>query len=198
MIQLYTDNGGVSEVGQTENPSGSRYTYQNNRNAQYQDAGNVRARVVSVTPPPATALPTETVNRRRIVVSKPVTTIQEIVESDNSTKGNSNFDNNSRNQLNRNGQYQSNHESDNNRNNNNENNFNTNSNLEFNRSYKNANYRDSNEFNSDTQTTRANYEETRSGVHISTTPSSASQRIIYVQPVSQEFAQQRAVPPKKH
>lgn len=192
MIQLYTDNGGVSEVGQTENPSASRYTYQNNRNAQYQDAGNVRARVVSVTPPPATALPTETVNRRRIVVSKPVTTIQEIVESNNSTNENSNFDNTSEN---RNSQYQSKHETDNNnRNNNNENNFNTNSNSEFSKNYKNANYRDSNDFsNSDSQTTRANYE----GVHISTTPSSGSQRIIYVQPVSQDFAQQRALAPKQ-
>lgn len=212
LIRLYTENGGVSEVGQTEDRASSRYT--NNENAQYQDLGNVRARVVSVTPPPATAIPTETVNRRRIVVSKPVTTVQEVVEAENSTQ-NANLRSKVENQgtyddNNANDAYQSNFNNDNNNygsnaNYRNENNYNQNYNSEFNGNYQNSeenenyNANKNNNFNSGSQTTKANLKASSSnGVHISTTPSTASQRIIYVQPVSQDFAQQRAVTPKNH
>ncbi|XP_031624096.1 myb-like protein A isoform X2 [Contarinia nasturtii] len=166
LIELYTGNGGISE-----DQSKSRYTNDNNQNTQYKDVGNVRARVVSVTPPPATAIPTETVNKRRIVFSKPVTTVQEVVEADNSTSG----------------QYQ--------QSNNYESPDGNNYSSEFNDNKNRAN----NNYDS----TRANYETktpstSSTGVFISTTPSTASQRIIYVQPVSQDFAQQKAVPPKSN
>lgn len=284
----------------------SRYTNSNdgqqNKNAQFQDAGNVRGRVIAVTPAPATFTPTETVNRRRIVVDKPVELVQEVVEPDNSTtnvqqrgnyrsnysdgrenQGNQNFnkqnndfesnngdgdsaqfnsfsgeseryqnandddkfngyDNSGRNadyqQENSdfNGQYRNENEYENfgNQNSNyngkyqNENadsdqrsNYNgqyRNENTNFNNRNSNqkGEYRNQNQnqfSNSDVNYARnsndqrsknANFEDSVSsttpssaGVYISTTPSSASQRIIYVQPVSQEFASQKAVPPKK-
>lgn len=112
------------------------------------------------------------VNRRRIVVSKPVTTIQEVVEPENST-----FSENGRYSTN-NGYY---HQV--------ENNYNQNSNSDF-----NGNYRT--DQNGDTQTKKSNYENASgsSGIYISaTTPTAASERIIYVQPVSQDFAKQKAV-----
>lgn len=277
LIQLYTGNGGVTEVGQTEDQDDSRYSPDQNRNqnAQYQDAGNVRGRIISVTPPPATALPTETVNRRRIVVSKPVTTVEEIVEPDNSTnaneqKGNNNqrgnyrsnyADGNRRDQSNRNYNNNNGERDENNRNYNN-NNYNNNGDNradnryqnsfesnEFNDNGESAKYRNDNNFSgyddnssefngnsrraeyndnadnyrsgefysdsrenfddgnyngnakSQSQSRKANVEDdskasTPTGVFISTTPSTASQRIIYVQPVSQDFASQKAVPPK--
>lgn len=234
LIQLYTDNDGISEVGQTEDQANARYSNPDNgnRHAQYQDVGNVRARVVSVTPPPATAIPTETVNRRRIVVSKPVTTVQEVVEADNSTNGSqrgnyrsdyvdgnggnqdnqhfnngnndrnqNNFESNSHNSNGASGNYQ------------NDNGYNGNYNSEQSANYRsgennNGNYHQANNdgndsdrnYNGGSQSKKANYESTPStstGVFISTTPSTASQRIIYVQPVSQNFAQQKAIPPKK-
>lgn len=214
LIELYTGNDGVSEIGQTGDQTNSQY-----RNAQYQDVGNVRARVVSVTPPPAAAIPTETVNHRRIVVSKPVTTVREEVEADNSTTNSQNENYKAYNQRNRDNSnfnggdstYQSNEGvqySGSYRNENYYNNGKSNSGLnnQYQNGDNNANYKQnfqSNEdnlnYNGDTQTKNENYENsTPSGVYISTTPSTASQRIIYVQPVSQEFAQQKAVPPKKY
>lgn len=65
LIELYTGNDGVSEVGQTVDRTNSQYVADGNRyNSDYgnSDVGKVRARVVSVTPPPATAIPTETGN----------------------------------------------------------------------------------------------------------------------------------------
>lgn len=291
LIQLYTGNGGVTEVGQTDDQTNSRYSpdqnqnQNQNQNAQYQDAGNVRGRIISVTPPPATAIPTETVNRRRIVVSKPVTTVEEIVEPDNSTSadgqsGNNNqrgnyrsnyADGNRRDQQQQQRNYNSNgdrDQSNRNFNNNgdrdqNNRNFNNNGDSRANSRYQNsfesdqfndngesAKYRNDNNFsgyddnssefngnfrsaeynnnadnyrsgeyygdsrenfddgnydgnvNSQSQSRKANVEDdskssTPTGVFISTTPSTASQRIIYVQPVSQDFASQKAVPPKK-
>ncbi|XP_055309939.1 putative uncharacterized protein DDB_G0277255 isoform X2 [Sitodiplosis mosellana] len=210
LIQLYTDNGGVSEVGQTETESeaGSRYSDQGKRNSQYQDVGNVRARVVSVTPPPASFLPTETVNRRRIVVSKPVTvtTVQEVVGSD-SSKNNTQSSDYEGDFDNSNGRYQSNFEdgSEYNANYRNEDKINQNSYPAFSGNYENVDSRrdaNSNKFDSGPHKKGANYKDrantsASTGVYISTTPSTASQRIIYVQPVSQDFAQQRAVTPKK-
>lgn len=166
-IELYTEN--------DEDQPSSRYTSNNSQNDQ--NVGSVRARVISVTPPPATAVPTETVNKRRIVVDVPITTVQEVVEAaDNSNStGNSqnyrqNFNNNA------NGQYRSNK-------------YNTENNENY---YNNNNY----------DTSKANYEAKKptssNGVYISTTPTTASQRIIYVQPVSQDFAQQKATPPKSN
>lgn len=239
LIELYTGNGGVSEVGQVDDQTNSRYTSNNNnnynnnnRNGQYQDVGNVRARVVSVTPPPATALPVETVNRRRIVVSKPVTTVQEVVEADNSNNStgdaqNGNYrsnyvdqrNDNRENSNNADGRYRSNFESNGNygsgsynqnQQNNNNNNYN---NGRYNSEYS-GNYRSESNYNANgnndydrnqnnqrgSQSKNGKYEESGSstGVYISTTPSSASQRIIYVQPVSQDFAQQKAVAPKNN
>lgn len=225
LIELYTGNGGVSEVGQVDNQANARYTNPDGTGSQYQEVGNVRARVVSVTPPPATALPTETINRRRIVVSKPVTTVQEIVEADNSTNNKPNGDyrenytnvnrNNPEHRKGNDGRYQSNFESNNfnsddgskyNANYRNENNYNQNSDSEFRGSYQNDDenvgyYQDAINSNSNSGgQTKANYENktpSSTGVYISTTPSTASQRIIYVQPVSQDFAQQRAIPTKQ-
>lgn len=252
-----------------------RYTSDTNKNGQY--TGNVRERVIAVTPAPATYTPTETVNHRRIVVAKPVDLVQEVVEPDNSTTTTTNkqrgnyranysdergeqgndryqsdgFDSNSDSaQYNSNGseRYQNGND-DFNRNGSDDFNGeyrNVNSNYDQNSNYngkypnentnfdrnsdyngqyrtentdsnrnanKKADYkvRNSNEYSdvnyarnaSDQQSKNAKYENSVSpttsgtGVYISTTPSSASQRIIYVQPVSQEFASQKAVPPKK-
>lgn len=71
--------------------------------------------------------------------------------------------------------------------------------------YSDANYNGDVNYartSNDQKSKNAKYEDsvsptTPAGVYISTTPSSASQRIIYVQPVSQDFASQKAVPPKK-
>lgn len=305
----------------------SRYTNSNDgqnnkKNGQYQDEG-VRGRVIAVTPAPATFTPTETVNHRRVVVTKPVELVQLVVEPENSTtnngqkqrgnyrgnyadgrgnQGNQNYNNqNSQYQNNdfesndgndgdsapaqynnnfngESGRYQNANDNDNDQFNGNDNDddaeFNRNAdyqqnNSEFNGQYRNgnenfgnqnANYNDkyqndnadfdqdaefngqyrndnnnNNNFNrnsnqqkgeyrnpnqnqfsnsdvtyarntNDQKSKNANYEDSVSsktaqtpsaGVYISTTPSSASQRIIYVQPVSQEFASQKAVPPKK-
>lgn len=200
LIKLYTDGDGISEVGQSEDrtnvngqyvaDSGNRYNT-NDRN----DVGRVRARVVSVTPPPAAALPTETVNRRRIVVSKPVTTIQEVVESDNSTA-------NAQRASYSEGQNQRNF-SDYNENYRNENIYNQNYNSNY-RSGSNTNQGFGDNYdqklNDGSQAKKSNYEKSprSSDVYISATPTTASERIIYVQPVSQDFAQQKAVDPKNH
>lgn len=148
----------------------NRTSYENQGNGNAQDDGNVRARVLSVTPPPPNAVPTETVNRRRIVISKPVQ-IQDVSENEDSKSQN------------------------------------VNSRSEANSFAANANNR--NEANSfgasanrrnEASTYAANQanSDASNGVYISTTPSTASQRIIYVQPVSQDFAQQRAVSPRKN
>lgn len=224
LIELYINNDGVSEAGQTN----SQY-----RNSPYPDVGNVRARVVSVTPPPATAVPTETVNRRRIVVSNPVTTVEEVVEANNSTgtsqAGNNRADNANRNQGDRNcnegdSQNQNNFESNNNDGNNNgddrykqnyqnEYHYNPNSDSKFTKTYQNGennanfnenfNNNDYKQYGGSSQGKKGNYESTKpstssNGVFISATPTTASQRIIYVQPVSQDFSQQKAVPPKNY
>lgn len=133
----------------------NRALNENQSNSNAQDDGNVRARVLSVTPPPENAVPTETVNRKRIVISKPVQ-IQEVPENDDNSK---NQNVNNRNE---------------------------------------ANTFNSNEANTLSNTANQANEDAPNGVYISTTPSTASQRIIYVQPVSQDFAQQRAVSPRKN
>lgn len=197
LIELYTGGDGVSEVGQTENRANGQYVAEggNRYNAnERNDVGRVRARVVSVTP--ASALPTETVNRRRIVVSKPVTTIQEVVEPDNSTANGQRASyidgNNDANQRNFNSNNNDNYGY--NENYQNENNYNQNYNNNY-RSGSNTNQG----FNDGNQAKKSNYEKSSSsGVYISATPTTASERIIYVQPVSQEFAQQKAVVPKNH
>lgn len=276
LIHLYTgSDGGLTEIGQSEEQYNSQYNGEGNKNAQYQDAGKVRARVVSVTPPPDTATPTETVSRRRIVVSKPVTTVQEVVEQDNSTgtapsgnyqakysNGGQQYQNgqyqngqyqngangqyqngansqyksganaqyqsganaeyqngangqyqngaNGQYQNGENGQYRSSFEQSNSNGGSSENYKNDNDYVEYSEEYdtddKNANF--SQDYSDDysntkagSQSKKANFEEsatpsTSTGVFISTTPTSAKQRIIYVQPVSQNFAEQKAIPPK--
>lgn len=200
LIQFYTGNGGVSEIGQTTDQSQSRYMAEDNQNAQY--VGKLRAHVS------VTGIPTETVNRRRIVVSKPVTTVEEIVESDKST-GSARNDNSrayyvDENKKNRNF-YNANNDVDNNDhyfdynggvNYQNDEEYNHNLDTGF-----NDNSKDDSK-NYDYDRTKANFEGTTSqrstGVFISTTPSTASQRIIYVQPVSQDFVQQKAAPSKRN
>lgn len=209
--------------GQYQDGTSGRYTAPNAQNNQfqnerytapnqYQDVGNVRARIVSVTPTPPSVEPSETVNKRRIVVSKPVTTVQEVVEEDDkpetdTRKGNyrsgssengRNFNQNSNQDYENSGEsqsneYNANYNADPNSDydqrfdgNSNENTSNYNNNRNFNGgSSKNANYNDDSS------------KEKTNGFYISTTPSTASQRIIYVQPVTQDFAQQKAVAPKK-
>ncbi|XP_049955157.1 calphotin-like [Schistocerca serialis cubense] len=70
LIQLLTARGGVTEVGfGRAGPAG----------APVGDAGNVRARVLSATPAPAFAAPAgERVSTRRVVVSRPIETLQEV------------------------------------------------------------------------------------------------------------------------
>lgn len=202
LIHLYTGNGGVSEIGQTSDQSQSRYTAENNQNAQYQDVGKIRARVVSVT-----GIPTGMVNRRRIVVSKPVITVEEIVEPDKSTGSARNDSSRAyyvdENKENRNF-YMANNDGDNNNyyfdfnggvNYQNDKEYNQNLNTGFSDNSKDG----SKNYNNDR--TRVNFEEITpsqrsTGVFISTTPSTASQRIIHVQPVTQDFAQQKVVSPK--
>jgi hypothetical protein len=80
LIQLLTARGGVAEV--QGYPPGSTRT-----NGNIGDAGTVRARVLSATPAPKTAEPTgERVNTRRIVVSRPIETIQEFDVVEPATK----------------------------------------------------------------------------------------------------------------
>lgn len=128
------------------------------------------------------------------MVSKPVTTVQEVVELENSTspQNGRHRDNYADNR------YQNNFES-----NNNGNNYNQNFNSGFNGNYRNVesntNQGYDQNLNGDSQAKRANYEKTAgsNGLYISATPTTASERIIYVQPVSQDFAQQKSVAPKQ-
>lgn len=88
LIDLYTGNGGVTEVGGVTPRPNAAYTapresdnsnndYNSNSN-EFKDIGGVRARVIQVTPAPPNAVPQETTNTRRVVVSKHVTTVQEV------------------------------------------------------------------------------------------------------------------------
>ena len=70
--------GGVTEVGFERSGSASPFPI---------SAGGVRGRVVSATPAPAFAAPTnERVNTRRVVVSRPVETLQEVEVAEPVTK----------------------------------------------------------------------------------------------------------------
>lgn len=191
LIELYTGNGGISEVGQTEEQvTSGRYT---NGDSSYRDIGNVQARVVSVTPPPENAVPSETVNTRRIVVSKQVETVREIEVPENRTNSNNR-------NRDRSGAYVSDNGSNRYRSNardnyNGANGYNYDSNGYNsngpNRSGASANYESSTASSSTTTGGGSDY-------YISTTtPATSSQRTIYVQPVSQEFAAQKAIPPAK-
>lgn len=134
--------------------SGSNSNNNNDgKNGQYKDAGNVRARVISVTPAPDNAVPAEHVNTRRIVVSKYIETVEDVTDASDGTNGND-ASNASGSQVNDNKNANGNRNANNNNNN-----------------------------------------SSPSGYYVSTTPASTSQRIIYVQPVSQEMAEKKAVPP---
>lgn len=77
LIQLLTARSSLSEVG---NP-------QSARSSNFNDAGLIRARVLSATPAPYNAAPTdERVNTRRVVLSRPIETIQEVVVQEPVTK----------------------------------------------------------------------------------------------------------------
>lgn len=91
LIDLYTGNGGVTEVSSvtpTPRPSAAYTAPRNNNNNNYnndnensdefKDVGGIRARVIQVTPAPPNAVPQETSKTRRVVVSKHVTTVQEV------------------------------------------------------------------------------------------------------------------------
>ncbi|XP_034253764.1 uncharacterized protein LOC117652780 [Thrips palmi] len=70
LIELLTAQGGVAEVGSARSGPAS---------ASVGDSGQVRARVLSATPAPEHAEPTnERVQTRRVVVSRPIETLQEI------------------------------------------------------------------------------------------------------------------------
>lgn len=80
LIELLTARGGVAEVQGYGSAAGRT-------NGHVGDAGNVRARVLSATPAPEDTKPTgERVSTRRIVVSRPIETVQEIEVVEPATK----------------------------------------------------------------------------------------------------------------
>lgn len=163
----------------SQTPQYNRYSNSNSQNVA--NDGGVTARVISVTPPPANAQPTETVYRRRISVSKPITTLQLVEEPTNST---SNGFNNNNNYNNANNYRSQQNQYDNNSNRGNYNNG--------------ANGNDNNRNAANAQQVNGSGKggsNSATGFYVSTTPSTASQRIIYIQPVPQDFAQQKAVTP---
>lgn len=229
LIELYTGNGGVTEIGQTgeqqqqqQKPRSGQYT--NDGSSSYNDVGNVRARVISATPAPEGSQPSEHVNTRRIVVSKRVETIREVdVPENNATAStnngnfngqtanyNANYNDNSNDDQRQYTDDNSNYNSNYNNNNdgrfagNNNNNYNANyndgrssSNYENNAEYSNNNNNDNDGRTSDSSS-RYSTPSTPSGYYISTTPASTGKRVIYVKPVTQEFAEQKAVAPAQN
>lgn len=222
LIELYTGNGGVTEIGQTgdqqqqqqQQPQNGRYT--NDGSSSYNDVGNVRARVISATPAPEGSQPSEHVNTRRIVVSKRVETVQEIevpenngtASANNGQGANANYNDNSN--WN-NGQQQRYNDDNSNYNSNSNSNYNSDGRFaNYNDGRSSSNYENSAEYNdsgngnsqenyanggSSESSARYSTPSTPSGYYISATPASTGKRVIYVKPVSQEFAEQKAVPP---
>lgn len=154
LIELYTGNGGVTEVGRSHaaytsgensdytNNNNNNYNNNNNDNGhEYKNVGNVRARVISVTPPPENSVPSEHINTRRIVVSKYIQTVEDVDTSANGTANATGSRAESAAQINGNGNNGA------------------------------------------------------SSYYISTTPAPKGQRIIYVQPVSQDVAERKATAP---
>lgn len=207
LIDLYTgSNGGITEIGVTnEQQQANSARYTNDGGSSYNDVGNVKARVISATPAPEGAQPSEHVNTRRIVVSKRVETVQEIEVPENngtattqngnsngqSANYNANYDNanNSPSQYNDDNKYYSSQYNDGRSSSSNYENggdYNSNSNQ--------ANYASGGASES---SSRYSAQSAPSGYYISTTPSSAGKRVIYVKPVTQEFAQQKAVAPQQ-
>lgn len=223
LIELYSGNGGASEVGRANQPQASgRYT--DNGTPGYQNAGLVRARVVSTTPAPPNAQPSEHVNTRRIVVAKVGETVQEVEVPDNGTDSNAQYASPGQSRGFDNGQPNSNGRNCDDNNNQNANYRNENSNYNSNEYYgdnSNGNYYGNNGFNSQrSQQYNANdfngqrskqynandrsasgqfsESSTPSSFYIKTSRPAASQRIIYVKPVSQEFAERKASPPNQN
>lgn len=78
LIQLLTARNSISEIGNGQSARSSNFI---------NDAGLIRARVLSATPAPYNAAPTdERVNTRRVVLSRPIETIQEVVVQEPVTK----------------------------------------------------------------------------------------------------------------